>query len=38
MNSILAKSEKDRMQWMSICIASVGCLMMTVSVIGLAML
>jgi hypothetical protein len=35
---MILKSEKDRMQWLSLCGAGVGCLMMAVSVIGLALL
>jgi hypothetical protein len=35
---MMARSEKDRMQWLSICVAGTGCLMMTISVIGLALI
>jgi hypothetical protein len=36
--TMMAKSEKARMQWISICLAGTGCLLMTVSVIGLALI
>lgn len=32
------RSEKERLQWRSLCWGGAGCLMMTVSVIGLALL
>jgi hypothetical protein len=33
-----SRSEKERLQWRSICWGGAGCLMMTVSIIGLALL